>query len=204
MIYCKRQKAGGSGRARTDRGRIKSPVPRHLGIAPAELGAGPENRTQLCWFVGPVFATSEVARHWLRGQDSNLRVSRLTAGRIAALLPQNKPGGCGANRTLCLTVKGRLLILMSFAPRNPKKSRPMRPAQRVAPPHKPSRNWRDGRESNPSGPDRQSGAFAARPPPRKTGPALRIRTGISAFGALRPLPIGRRPDGTGMPTRTAI
>jgi len=59
---------GGSGRARTDPGRIKSPVPRHLGIAPAELGAGPENRTQLCWFVGPVSATSGVARHGSGGR----------------------------------------------------------------------------------------------------------------------------------------
>lgn len=31
----------------------------------------------------------------------------------------------------------------------------------------PAKRWRDGRESNPPGPDRQSGAFAARPPPRE-------------------------------------
>ena len=43
-------------------------LPRHLGIAPCVLGAGPENRTQLCRFVGPVSATSGVARHGSGGR----------------------------------------------------------------------------------------------------------------------------------------
>ena len=43
---------GGTSGTRTPLGRIKSAMPRHLGLGPAKLGAGVEDRTPLIFFVG--------------------------------------------------------------------------------------------------------------------------------------------------------
>ena len=97
---------GGSGQNRTVVIRLKRTVLSRLSYAP-ETGAGTENRTQLCWFVGPVSTTSGAPRHNCKGGAARGRF------RISVLAPGARvERACPAFQTGALTATASLANLM--------------------------------------------------------------------------------------------
>ena len=126
--------------------------------------------------------------------------SRLTIERCTCSATLQEPGWPGENRTRCLTIKNRLLILMSFRPMvamagfEPAMTR-LKDGRLSHLSTSPQRFWRSARESNSLQPGRQPGPSPAGLRSVKIWPALPGSNRNSSLRRAVPCPLD---DGPGM------